>query len=65
MPLPDVASMLNGVLVLRNQVMIDRLSDSCDANFVHIYCTASGIFKIMDAKVQKFFDVCNDLCLFL
>lgn len=29
-------SVLDGVLVLRNQVGIDRLANSCDANFIHV-----------------------------
>ena len=47
--------MLNGVLILRYQVGIDRLTNSCDANFVHVYCTASGIIKLC-VKVQKLLD---------
>ena len=34
--LPDVASVLNRVLVLRDQVGIDRLANSCDSNYVHV-----------------------------
>ena len=45
--------MLNGVLILRYQVGIDRLANSCDANFVHVYCTASGKIKFC-AKVQNY-----------
>ena len=43
--LPNVASVLNGVLVLINQVLIDRLANSCDANFVHVFSgTETGMF---------------------
>ena len=34
--LPDVACVFNGVLILRYQVGIDRLANSCDANFIHV-----------------------------
>ena len=46
--LPNVASVLNGVLVLRNQVGIDRLANGCDAYFAHVLNgTESGIIKIL------------------
>ena len=62
--LPDVASVLNGVLVLRYQVRIDRLANSCDANFIHVFSgTKTGMFKFC-AKVQKLFDLCKGLRLF-
>ena len=35
--LPDIASVLNGVLVLRHQIGIDCLANGCDANFVHVF----------------------------
>jgi hypothetical protein len=36
---------LNGVLVLRDQVGIDRLTNSCDSNFVHVFSgTETGMF---------------------
>ena len=48
--------MLNGVLILRYQVGIDRLANSCDANFVHVFSgTQTGMFKFC-AKVQKLLD---------
>ena len=57
--------MLNGVLVLRYQVGIDCLTNSCDSNCAHIFDgTETGILKITGAKVQKIFDVCNGLSLF-
>ena len=36
-------------------VGIDRLANSCDANFIHVYYTASGIIKFC-VKVQKLLD---------
>ena len=45
-------------------VGIDRLANSCDANFIHVFSgTKTGMFKFC-AKVQKLFDLCKGLRLF-
>ena len=35
LPFPDIASVLNGILILGHQVRIDRLANGCDSYFAH------------------------------
>ena len=35
--LPDIASVLNGILIFFHQVVINRLANSCDADFIHLF----------------------------
>lgn len=35
--LPDIAGMLNRLLVFRYQILIDCLANGCDSYFVHIH----------------------------
>lgn len=41
--LPDIASMLNGILILRHKVRIDRLTDGCDSYLIHIYLCRTAL----------------------
>ena len=52
LPLPDIASVLDGVLELGHQVWIDRLSNSCYSNFVHahIVCGTRARLTLSYAK---------------